>query len=63
MRGLFEKFFRAIRKPCRRNGPRPRAPCDEAGRARVVSDYIAGMTDRYALAQAEKWLGDRAGCG
>ena len=24
---------------------------DEAGRARVVCDYIAGMTDRYALAQ------------
>ena len=22
---------------------------DEAGRARVVADYIAGMTDRYAL--------------
>jgi dGTPase len=22
---------------------------DEAGRARVVCDYIAGMTDRYAL--------------
>ena len=24
---------------------------DEAGRARVVCDYIAGMTDRYASAQ------------
>jgi dGTPase len=22
---------------------------DEAGRARVIADYIAGMTDRYAL--------------
>jgi dGTPase len=29
----------------------------EAERARVVSDYIAGMTDRYALAQARKRLG------
>ncbi len=24
---------------------------DEAGEARVVADYIAGMTDRYALAE------------
>ena len=27
---------------------------DEAGRARVVADYIAGMTDRYALAEHER---------
>ena len=27
-----------------------RAP-DEADRARVIADYIAGMTDRYALQQ------------
>ena len=30
---------------------------DEQGRARRIADYIAGMTDRYALAQAQKWLG------
>ena len=45
-------------KPCRKNGRQAARPCDDAGRARVVSDYIAGMTDRYALAQAEKWLDD-----
>lgn len=27
---------------------------DEAGRARVVADYIAGMTDRYAMAEHER---------
>jgi dGTPase len=27
---------------------------DEAGRARVVCDYIAGMTDRYAIEEHRK---------
>ena len=27
---------------------------DEAGRARVVADYVAGMTDRYAIAEHER---------
>jgi dGTPase len=27
------------------------ASLDEAGRARVIADYIAGMTDRYAIAE------------
>ena len=29
---------------------------DETGRARCIADYIAGMTDRYALGQARRWL-------
>ena len=33
-------------------------PLDEAGRARVVADYIAGMTDRYAMAEHEKRFGN-----
>ena len=33
-------------------------PLDEAGRARVVADYIAGMTDRYAIAEHEKRTGN-----
>ena len=33
-------------------------PLDEAGRARVVADYIAGMTDRYAMAEHEKRIGN-----
>ena len=33
------------------------ADCDAAGRARVVADYIAGMTDRYAMAEHERIRG------
>ena len=29
---------------------------DAAGRARVVADYVAGMTDRYAIAEHERML-------
>jgi len=30
---------------------------DQAGRARVVADYVAGMTDRYAIAEHERLVG------
>jgi dGTPase len=30
---------------------------DETGNARVVADYIAGMTDRYAIAEHERIAG------
>lgn len=30
---------------------------DEAGRARVVADYVAGMTDRYAISEHERITG------
>ena len=33
------------------------ASVDETGRARVVADYIAGMTDRYAIAAHEELAG------
>ncbi len=56
VRGLFEKFF-ADPETMPEEWAQAARPCDEAGRARVVSDYIAGMTDRYALTQAEQWLG------
>lgn len=29
-------------------------PCDEQVRARIVADYIAGMTDRYAIREHER---------
>jgi dGTPase len=32
------------------------AETDQAGRARVVADYVAGMTDRYAIAEHERLL-------
>ena len=30
---------------------------DDFGRARIVADYVAGMTDRYAIAEHERLLG------
>ena len=33
------------------------AATDEAGRARVVADYIAGMTDRFAIAEHRRLKG------
>jgi dGTPase len=30
---------------------------DETGRARIVADYVAGMTDRYAIAEHERLIG------
>jgi len=33
------------------------AACDEADRARVVADYVAGMTDRFAIAEHERLSG------
>ena len=32
-------------------------PLDEPGRARHVGDFVAGMTDRYALRLYEQWVG------
>jgi len=55
VRGLFGKFF-AEPETMPEEWALSARGLDDAGRARVVSDYIAGMTDRYALAQAEKWL-------
>jgi dGTPase len=35
----------------------------DAGRARVVSDYIAGMTDRYAISERDRLFPDSSGTG
>jgi dGTPase len=37
--------------------PRLAVAPDEAARARLVADYIAGMTDRYALQEHQKLTG------
>lgn len=59
VRGLFGKFFAEPEAmPEEWAEECALSAHDEAGRARVVSDYIAGMTDRYALAQAEQFLGE-----
>jgi len=62
VRGLFDFFMRepgamAIEWAEAASG------ADEPARARLVADYIAGMTDRYALARAEKWLEPEAEAG
>jgi dGTPase len=55
VRGLFARFL-ADPETMPEEWAQAARSCDEAGRARVVSDYIAGMTDRYAVAQAEELL-------
>lgn len=62
VRGLFEFF---LGQPEKMPGEWAEAAknLDERSRARLIADYIAGMTDRYALAQGEKWLGAPACLG
>ena len=52
LRDLFETFMGDVGRMPREFATRA-AEGDEAGRARVVADYIAGMTDRYAIAAHE----------
>ena len=35
------------------------AAADRTGRARVVLDYVAGMTDRFAIAEYQRLTGER----
>ena len=50
MQDLFAYYARGrARKNCLRSGARASARADEATRAQRIGDYIAGMTDRYAL--------------
>ena len=41
---------------CRRNGRTRLELTDEGARARHIADYIAGMTDRYALIEHAKYF-------
>jgi dGTPase len=56
VRGLFEIFLAEPQKMPEEWAEAAKNLGEEA-RARLIADYIAGMTDRYALAQAGKWLG------
>ena len=49
----FSEVLGGARMRCRPNGrlAAAKAGADEARRARLVCDYIAGMTDLYALAE------------
>ena len=50
IRELFELYTAAVDKLPTEFADRARG-LDEAGRARVVADYVAGMTDRFAMAE------------
>ncbi len=56
VRGLFEVFLPAPQK-MPEEWAEAAKNLSEVARARLIADYIAGMTDRYALAQAKQWLG------
>jgi dGTPase len=57
VQGLFETFFaRPELLPTEHHlaAKQMEAQSSEAGRARAVADYIAGMTDRYAIGEYER---------
>ena len=62
LRELFEAFMedpRLLPPHEYRQAQRDQAGEGEAGRARIVADYIAGMTDRYALDEWERLFDPR----
>ena len=56
LRALFERFINDNSLMPKEFSEAAREQ-DEAGRARVVADYIAGMTDRFAIAEHERLTG------
>jgi dGTPase len=57
VRELFDLYFDDVAEMPAEFSDRTREG-DENTRARVVADYIAGMTDRYAIAEHEKRFGN-----
>lgn len=51
---LFEAFFADSSRMPEADARRAAAAADESDRARVIADYIAGMTDRYAIAERNR---------
>lgn len=56
IRELFELYMSELDKMPAEFADRA-ASADETGRARVVADYVAGMTDRFAIAEHERLIG------
>jgi dGTPase len=57
VRGLFDTFFKRPELLPSEHAESARdmdAQAGDAGRARAVADYIAGMTDRYAIVEYER---------
>jgi dGTPase len=55
--GILEELFRTYRRDPRALPAHVVARFAEEGEARAVGDYIAGMTDRFALAEHRRLLG------
>jgi dGTPase len=55
VRELFDRYMRAPGEMAAEFGRQ--AEADESRKARVVADYIAGMTDRFAIAEYERLTG------
>ncbi len=53
LRTLFEKYMSG-ETPMPNEFSAAAAEADETGRARVVADYVAGMTDRFAIKEYER---------
>jgi dGTPase len=56
VRDLFNRYFESPAQMAPDFSAPAIAAADEQVRARVVADYIAGMTDRYAIAEHERLL-------
>jgi dGTPase len=52
--GTLSALYRAYRSDSRRLPPQVTARFAEEGEARAIADYIAGMTDRFAVAEHER---------
>ncbi len=58
---VVEDLFRAFSKDPARLPEGVRGRCGEEGEARAIADYVAGMTDRFALSEHRKVLGSEHG--
>jgi dGTPase len=59
VRGLFERYM-AQPRDLPESAPRlPGLEAEHPQHARAVADYIAGMTDRFALREHERLTGER----
>ena len=59
LRELFEAFMHDPRLLPPQSHAETVAAVDEGSRARIVADYIAGMTDRFAIDEWERLFDPR----
>jgi len=63
--GVVERLFTAYRadRSAMPDAWRPPPSASEVTRARAIADFIAGMTDRYAIAEARRLYPGDPGVG